>query len=528
MASRKTLVPLPNGGQVTAEHINALYHLINGSYDAKHPTGMPVRLIAFDGKSETGIVDTLSYALTVRHRNTAVDRTAAFYGAQGTGNGQLVAEVRAGRLRATRDAVVGTATSPVLVEGSMAGGILSGTYPNPDFAYPQYHTIHRFMVMAWYGADNAVPFGWGLCNGQTMPLLAADGQPLTINGQVQYITTPDMRGRFPVGAGGVSGLAVGAVMEGSAAASTGNTRLAALAALQHNHAGTPHTHPHWHQHGHSHAHGMRNHQHAHGHSHVHGMRNHQHAHGHTHYHNMRNHQHAHGHTFTHMGTHYHQHTHVSYMANHGHNHDHYAPAHNHNGSIPAFSVTSEPQVLEGGNFIAAGNTAQHHHKHAVNIPTLTVTIQNSSTTDTTDFDAGGVTHWYSGGASGEQNTSENTTGATWTQNPAIATGQGWVSSYENNVGTTDAPTGEVTPTTWVSAWENNSSVTDGVSGEVTPTTWVSAWENNNGATDSAAGGVDVGNQNNDLTAANFGSNRTSTENLDVRPPYLAWHWIIKL
>lgn len=47
-------------------------------------------------------------------------------------------------------------------------------------------------VMMWWGAANAIPTGWAICDGSTVP--RSDG--------AGTIVTPDLRGRTPVGVGG--------------------------------------------------------------------------------------------------------------------------------------------------------------------------------------------------------------------------------------------------------------------------------------------------------------------------------------
>src|SRR5688572_14434598 len=96
MPSRNILAPLNTGKPPTAEDVNLLYRLINGYYDSRKGHGMPVRLTAFDGRMSTGLVDTTSYALDVRNRETTTQRTAAFRRADNL----VVAEVVGGRLRA--------------------------------------------------------------------------------------------------------------------------------------------------------------------------------------------------------------------------------------------------------------------------------------------------------------------------------------------------------------------------------------------------------------------------------------------
>ena len=83
--------------------------------------------------------------------------------------------VVAGTLQATTSLQVGSTTGTVATL-AMVGGALKVT-PKLD----GYGTVPIGAILLWYGATNAIPDGWALCNGQ--------------NG------TPDLRDRFVVGAG---------------------------------------------------------------------------------------------------------------------------------------------------------------------------------------------------------------------------------------------------------------------------------------------------------------------------------------
>jgi microcystin-dependent protein len=87
------------------------------------------------------------------------------------------------------------------------------------------------VITMWYGATNALPPGWALCNGQTVQKSDASGP----------ITTPDLRNRFVVGAG--STYAVNATGGGTSytftmQAAGGHTHTASTgSAGSHNHGG---------------------------------------------------------------------------------------------------------------------------------------------------------------------------------------------------------------------------------------------------------------------------------------------------
>ena len=99
--------------------------------------------------------------------------------------------------------------------GSMTVANLSAT------SVSGFGTVPLGGIILWSGAENAVPAGWALCNGQT-----SSGR-----------TTPDLRGRFVVGAGQGSGLSnrsVGA----TGGAETITLTVAQLPAHNHTFSGT--------------------------------------------------------------------------------------------------------------------------------------------------------------------------------------------------------------------------------------------------------------------------------------------------
>ncbi len=117
---------------------------------------------------------------------------------------------------------------------------LKGTFPNIMGPVTATHdqlsapfVMPVGIITAWFGAAEAVPAGWAICNGQTVN--RTDGL-----GEVQ---TPDLRDRVVVGAGG--SFAVGEVF--GAATATGNTGEAGghshtINGGEHTHTGTAQAH----------------------------------------------------------------------------------------------------------------------------------------------------------------------------------------------------------------------------------------------------------------------------------------------
>ena len=67
------------------------------------------------------------------------------------------------------------------LEGAVGGGDPEGSTVIPTGS-----------IIIWHGPANTIPLGWRVCDGTTYQY--TDG-----NGQQQSITTPDLRGRFPMG-----------------------------------------------------------------------------------------------------------------------------------------------------------------------------------------------------------------------------------------------------------------------------------------------------------------------------------------
>jgi hypothetical protein len=272
MPSKVQLTPLSTNKAPTAEDMNAVYHILNGTYSNTRGAytetntrgyGMSVQLTSFDGRMASGLIDVSRYALEVRNRETGTQKTFAARRA----DNKVVFSVEGGLAYAVKDTDSGTSPTQVIVHGTPAGGILTGTYPNPSFASPEYSTIYPTMIVAWYGDATTVLIGgnnelanapgWVICNGATVTLRSGG-----------LLATPDMRDRLPIGAG--SSIAY--------KATAGNTWTAlASTTIAHTHTLADHAHAMNHSHTMSaHVHNMTDHLHTGG-DHTHGMNAHTHT-----------------------------------------------------------------------------------------------------------------------------------------------------------------------------------------------------------------------------------------------------------
>lgn len=251
MPSRPFLTPLSKNKTPTAEDVNIVYHILNGSYSTQRGAvtettsrghGVPVKFTNFDGRMSSGLIDVNSYALDVRNRETTNQRTAAFRRA----DNKIVAEISGGLLKAVKDTDGATTPTQVIVHGTPAGGVLSGTYPNPGFSSPEYNTLYPTMIMAWFGSASttsrsdgfsgtnlevtAAP-GWVFCTGQSVKL--RNGTTMTV---------PDMQNRIPIGVGNLT-----------LGATAGNTWTTLTTGISHDHAHEHTVGPHQHDYQHTHS-----------------------------------------------------------------------------------------------------------------------------------------------------------------------------------------------------------------------------------------------------------------------------------
>lgn len=264
MPSRIQLTPLSANKTPTADDVNLIYHILNGTYSNTRGSytetntrgyGMSVQFTNYDGRLSSGLIDVAKYALEVRNRESTAQKTFAARRA----DNKIVFSVEGGLAYAVKDTDSGTTPTQVIVHGTPAGGVLSGTYPNPSGT--EYNTIYPTMIVAWYGDATTTLIGgnWELINAPGWVI--CDGSSVTLRNGTSGFATPDMRDRLPIGAG------TSVAYKGT----TGNSWTAlASVSIAHGHTITGHTHTIAHNHGlnsHTHSPGFHTHtinDHAHG------------------------------------------------------------------------------------------------------------------------------------------------------------------------------------------------------------------------------------------------------------------------
>lgn len=525
MPSRNVLVPINPTKAPSAEDVNIIYNILNGYYDSKKGHGMSVKLTAYDGRLSTSNVNTTAYALEVRHRHPSVRRTAVFRDSTTSVDslGDIIAEVRSGLLRAVDpDSATPTTPAQVIVHGTPAGGILTGTYPNPSASSAI--TFYPTMIVAWYGSAATTPVGgqlevaaapgWVFCNGLTYNLYAGG-----------TLTTPNMADRLPIGVGTVLYKSLG----GNSWATAAAVSIAHTHTMTHEHT-YAHTHTMAHEHtAPNHAHGLHDHTHGISYAHTHG--NPAHAHDmNSHTHGLVNHTHT-GNTLS--WPHEHNHKHPINDHSHGlddHDHD--------SGTYKVSSTDRTGDVFESGSGGGSDldTTVNLNHGGTNQVAMEGHTHEGNSMDIVGKSNAG---HFVSSGAD-FHSTSDKTSMETQLTSTAVSSTGAWT-------GTTNIPSPNTSDVASPTSTANDGgtttasqSVSSGTSNAASPTTTGAVGTgaaDGSGATTGQTVNITAGQttvpgglttnitvgQTNNITAGQAG-----LTTVNAQPPVLAWHWIMKL